>query len=238
MTYAPIEGQGELSDARMPTDLGKVRVLVLLWTFAVIAETVVFGGGLLVDALGGDAYRGPSMSVLLLGQIVSSVLFPASLLLIAKQLRGGTSLKRLAQWALTISVLAWVTYDVCGLYRLLPLNVSVSLAGIRSSSLVSIGWWTRNVEVVVTVLLFSRLLALGGGAFPRRLLHFVIGIVAVKIVFFALSQFILLSGGMGIGGQPVPHNAVVDTVTYVTPLLQRASEIAVGIVVARGLSRR
>jgi hypothetical protein len=101
-------------------------------------------------------------------------------------------------------------------------------------SLASFGWWVRSVEVVVTVLLFSRLPRLQGGSFPGSPFWSVFVTVVAKIVFLALARFLFIKGGsgLGLGGLEASRNLWVDGVTYVAPILQRILEIAAGLLVA------
>lgn len=89
--------------ARAPTDVGQLRLVLLVWTFAVAAEMIVFCVG-----LGRDAGPAPSASPLQLVQVVVSALFPISLLLVATRLRTLRGIRGLAWFAATLSSVAWL----------------------------------------------------------------------------------------------------------------------------------
>lgn len=132
----------------------RLRRAIVIWLVAAMGEALVF----VLETFKVSTHRGIGAWPMLLAEIAFSLGFPVSLWLSARAL-DALEPRRLAQLATAAAVISAL---VCLLYefprRLLPANIDLVIGpGIRVSSCSSLGWWGRNVEVFLTVLLFSRI---------------------------------------------------------------------------------
>jgi hypothetical protein len=168
----------------------------------------MFIAGLALEALGIPTFRGP-WAWSLVFTLVISLGFPISLAMMATRLQKD----RLAMSAALIAVVTWLTYDLSNLDRLLPLSMTWStMAGVHA--FIQVGWWLRNVEVVLSVLVLDRVGGLFGWRLPRGLVLALVSNVGTKILFLYLAQ-------------TAPSEAVANLSKFAA-IAQRAVTLAAG----------
>jgi hypothetical protein len=213
---------------------------LLVWTIAAVTESIVFAINLMTSA-GNPRHVGHGASLLVVVQPIASVGFPVALQMVASADGLARGMKNWARMCFAVSAGAWLTYDMAGLHRLLPPLAPVTLGSVSLASLVPVGWWMRNLELVVTAVLIRQIgnghnqAAAAGRRWMTGLVCCIILAVTTKSVALLVFQHVVAQG---------PGNAsrfvLFASISVASQVTQHVATVAAGVLaVARlGIDRR
>jgi hypothetical protein len=193
----------------------------------------------LVPGVGWTPFHPSQLSLLLvIVQPLVWSLTPLALWMASESLSSGF-VKRWARACVAISLVAWLTYDVAGLHRLVSLRDSATVMTVMKipiPSIVPFGWWSRNLELMTTALLMPRLAA-GHHAEVGTRLRWLNGLVAFVCIAVATQcAALLVFQYKFIGGVlPADRSLVVllSAGSVLMHVTQSIATVAVGVLLAR-----
>jgi hypothetical protein len=171
--------------------------------------------------------------VLLLQPIVS-IGFPVALVMVARAV-GPRPLTSIWAWTCSgVSGVAWVTYDLANLHRLVPFTRPHVLAGVPIPEIVPFGWWALNFQVVSSALLIWLVATTYGRATTSNRRS--TGVVTASLILAVLTKstvLLIFQHATARGERRASAFALFAGISLLSQLVQHASSVAAGALGAK-----